>query len=171
MPPSFSRPKSRRLAFTILEVSFAVALFSLFAVASIYSITQANRFASNARYETLALAAAQQKIDQIQTASWSVVGTTPTLLTAGTTTEQSPTVVLPLNNDPLNSQAGLSSAFTNLDTQVLDSRTTVITKLTDCSGNTGTTSRLLRVDVTVSYTYRGKTRAVTLSALRSSDDF
>lgn len=148
-----------------------MAVFSLYAVASVYSLTQANRFASTSRYETLALSAAQQKIDQIMAVPWSVMGTVPTVLTAGTTTEAAPTVNLLLNNDPLNAGAGLSSAFTSYDTQVLDSRTTVITKLTDCSGQTGAKSRLLRADVTVAYTYRGKAHSITLSTLRETDDF
>ncbi len=148
-----------------------MAVFSLFAVSSIYALTLANQFASTSRYETLALAAAQQRVDQVMTIPWSVVGTVPTVLTAGTTTEQSPAIVLPLNNDPFNSASGLSSAFTNLDTQVLDSRTTVITKLTDCSGNTGSSSRLLRADVTVAFTFRGKPHTVTLNTLRGTDDF
>ncbi len=158
-------------AFTLLEVCFAVVAFAIFSAASIYSLSQLNRFASNARYRTLALAAAQQKIDQIMTTPWSVVGTVPTVLAAGTTTEAAPTVTLPLNSDPLNSATGLSSAFTNYDTQVLDTRTTVITKLTDCSGNTGSSSRLLRASVTVSYTYRGKSYSIVLTTLRGTDDF
>ncbi|MDR3404058.1 MAG: hypothetical protein P4L99_16290 [Chthoniobacter sp.] len=155
----------------MLEVAFAVAVFSLFAVTSITALSQANRFASNSRYETLALAAAQQRIDQVMTTPWSVQGVLPVVLTSGTTTEASPTVTLPLNGDPFNSTSGLSSAFTNYDTQVLDSRTTVITKLTDCSGNTGSSSRLLRAIVTVTYTYRGKQTNLSLTTVRGTDDF
>ena len=186
LSPSFLSLKKYRRAFTVLEVSFAVAVFSLFAVSSIYAITQANRFASNSRYKTLALAAAQQKIDQVMTSSWSTLNTPPTVLRtdSGVTAVSSNTVVntadvqatttetsLPLNNDTYNSATGLSSAFTNNDVQVLDQRVTVITKLTDCSGKTGKNSRLLRADVTVSYTYRGKSTSLSLSTLRISDDF
>jgi prepilin-type N-terminal cleavage/methylation domain-containing protein len=184
------RQEKYRRAFTLLEVSFAVAIFSLFAVGSIYAMTQANRFASNSRYRTLALAACQQKIDQVMTAAWSTnPGSTPaqvlrvdsgaaqtvgnvtttvdTTKFTATTTEKS----LPLNNDAFNAETGLSSAFTNYDVQVIDQRTTVISKLADCTGNTGLTSRLLRADVTVSYTYRGKPVSVSISALRTADDF
>ena len=49
-----------------------------------------------------------------------MLGTVPTVLTTGTTTETAPTANLLLNNDPLNSATGLSSAFTSDDTQVLD---------------------------------------------------
>ena len=170
-PHTFIRLRQNQRAFTVLEVSFAVAIFSLFAGGSIYALSQADRFASNARYKTLALAEAQQKIDQIMTTPWSVLGGVPAVLTTGTTTEAAPNIALPLNGDPFNSESGLSSAFTNSDTQVLDSRTTVITKLTDYSGNTGSASRLLRADVTVTYTYRGKQTNLTLSTVRSTDDF
>ncbi|MEP6667977.1 MAG: prepilin-type N-terminal cleavage/methylation domain-containing protein [Chthoniobacter sp.] len=162
---------SHRQAFTLIEVSFAVAVFSLFAVSSIYALTLANQFASTSRYETLALAAAQQKIDQIMTTPWSVGSTAPAVLAANSTPVTTTENNLPLNNDALNAGTGLSSAFTSYDTQVLDSRTTTITKLTDCSGNSGTSSRLLRADVVVAFTYRGKPHTVTLNTLRGTDDF
>jgi prepilin-type N-terminal cleavage/methylation domain-containing protein len=189
--PSFFQAQKHQRAFTLLEVSFAIAVFSLFAVGSIYAMTQANRFASNSRYRTLALAAIQQKLDQVMTATWSVNQATPATVlrtdpaaagTVGnvtrvintanvqaTTTETG----LPLNNDNFNStDAGLGSAFTNSDVQVLDSRKTVITKLADCSGTAaGASSRLLRADVTVTYTYRGKQVIVSGSIMRTSDDF
>jgi type II secretory pathway pseudopilin PulG len=170
-PHTFVGFRGHRRGFTVLELCFAVATFSLFAVTSIYSLSQANRFASNSRYKTLAIAAAQQKIDQIMTTPWSVAGPVPAVLASGTTVESAPSVTLPLNGDPLNSASGLSSAFTNYDTQVLDSRTTVITKLTDCSGNTGDKSRVLQATVTVSYTYRGKQTNLSLTTVRGTDDF
>lgn len=173
--PSFPHLQKHRRAFTLLEVSFAVAVFSLFAVGSIYALTQANRFASNSRYRTLALAACQQKIDQVMTAPWSMSpnSTTPPVLSVNPTTFTSTTTesALPLNNDAFNSATGLSSAFTNSDVQVLDSRVTVITKQTDCTGKSDLTSRLLRADVTVTYTYRGKQVTVSMSTLRTADDF
>lgn len=184
MSPSLLHLQKHRRAFTVLEVSFAVAIFSLFAVCSIYAISQANRFASNARYRTLALAAAQQKIDQIMTVSWSTQATPPSVLRVDTAAASSTKTIdltdekatttessLPLNNDVLNNATGLKSAFTNDDVQVLDQRVTVITKLTDCTGKTKADSRLLRADVTVSYTYRGKANSIKLSTLRIADDF
>lgn len=182
MPPSFRRSFRRPRAFTLLEVTFAVALLSLFAVGSIFSLTQANRFATRARYETLALAIAQQRIDQVMTTPWSVLGTVPTVLTPGTITETTdPKVfVFPLNNDPFNTQSGLSSALTNYDggdLQGVDYRTTKITKLDDSTGpdqpkaTPPRLSRLLRADVTVAYTFRKVQYYVTLSTLRSADDF
>lgn len=170
-PHTFRRFNRNRHAFTVVEICLAMAIFSLFAATSVYALSQANRFASNSRYRTLALAAAQQRIDQIMTTPWSVAGTVPTVLAAGTTIEQAPNISLPLNGDPFNSETGLSSSFSNSDTQVLDSRTTVITKLTDCSGNTGANSRLLSATVTVTYTYRGVQTHLSLTTVRSTDDF
>lgn len=159
-PLPLPRPLRNQAGFTVLEIAFAVAIFAAFAVLSVISFSQLNWFASSARYETLALAAAQQKMDQIMTTPWSVSGATPAVLTAGTTTETN----LPLNNDSFNTETGLSSAFTNYDTQVLDSRKTVITAV---GGNT----RLLSVAVTVSYTYRGRSYSITQYGLRATDDF
>jgi type II secretory pathway pseudopilin PulG len=171
---------------TLLEVVFAAAIFSSVAVISILAFTTFNRFASNIRYQSLAMAAAQQKMDQIMTTPWSVSGTTPTVLTTGSTVEpngsdtpgNAPSAanpVLPLNNDywngtsatgtPLSSGGQiLSSTFTSLDTQVIDNRTTVISAV---SGN----PRMVSVKVTVSYTYRGTPQSITLYSLRATNDF
>ena len=136
----------------------AGAVLALFIVGSVSAMAQINRWASVARLRTLALAVTQQKIDQIMTTSWSVLSPTPTILTAGTTTESN----LPLNNDAFNNETGLSSAFTNLDVQVIDTRTTQITSLT---------TRTLRAVVTVSYTYRNRPYTVSMTTLRATDDF
>lgn len=193
-PPSPFLLKKRLRAFTLLEVSFAVAIFALFAVGSIYALNLANRFANNSRYRTLAMAAAQQRLDLAMTTPWStnttpaavlrvdsgVAGTTGnTKITVGTDSQGRPQATteessLPLNNDAFNAETGLGSAFTNYDVQVFDKRTTVITKLMDASGNDpakGANSRLLRINVTVSYTYRSKPYSVTLSSLRTADNF
>lgn len=148
-------------AFTVLEVSFAIAIFSYFAVASILGLVQFNRFASVARYRTLALSAAQQRMDQVMTTSWSVLASVPAILTTGTTTETN----LVLNSDPFNSEAALSSAYTTHDTQVsITSRTTAIATV---SGNT----RLRVATVTVNYTYCGRPYSLSLRGLRATDDF
>ena len=120
-------------------------------------MTQVNRWATGARLRTLALAVAQQRIDQVQTSPWQLSGSRPALLTPGTTTETN----LPLNNDTFNSAAGLSSAFTNLDNEVSATRTTVVTDLT---------ARTIRVTVTVNYTFRTRAAAISLTTLRTSDN-
>jgi hypothetical protein len=99
---------------------------------------------------------AQQRIDSIQTAPWQVGVTRPTILTAGTTTENN----LPLNNDSFNSQTSLASPYSGLDVQVLDTRTTTITDLT---------ARTLRATVTVTFTYRNRPQTITLTTMRTTD--
>ncbi len=177
---------SRRAAegFTILEVSFAAVVFSAFATGSILTLAELNRFANEARYETLALSSAQHKMDQVMTATCSlnpltsgtsvysptlVSGTTTlspnssTLLTTATsqvTTEQN----LPLNNDIYNSEAGLSSAFTGLDSQITLTRVTTITA-------DPTYPRLLGATVSVTYTCFKNQYNVTLKSIRCTDNF
>ena len=143
--------------FTIVEVVFAGCLLAVLVSASVVAMTQVNRWATGARLRTLALAVAQQRIDQVATTPWQFLGTRPALLTAGTITENS----LPLNNDSFNSATGLASAFSNLDTEVNATRATVLTDLT---------ARTVRATVTVSFTFRGRVSAVSLTTLRTSDN-
>lgn len=154
---------------TLMEIVFAITAFSLFGVGSILAITQFNRLSSLNRYHTLALSVAEQKIDQVLATPWTVSGVRPPILAIGTTTETS----LPLNNDIYNSsRTGLGSPYSGLDTQILNSRVTTVTALTDASGNTGAASRLLQVSVTVNYTYCLKfATTTTLTVLRTTDDF
>jgi len=158
-PKPFAFHRSRKtLGFTLTEVVIAASILALFIVGSVSAMAQLNRWASSARLRTLALSLAQQKVDEVLTTPWSVLGTTPTALTAGTVTETK----LPLNNDPFNSATGLSSDFTSLDVQVIDTRTTTVTTIS---------ARVVRVVVTVTYTYRGRPYSVSMSTLRASDDF
>lgn len=151
-------PDSRRTrGFTLPEVVIAGAILALFVAGSVATMVQINRWASAARLRTLALALAQQKADEILTTPWLVRGTRPAILNAGTSTESS----LTLNNDNLNNAVGLSTAFTNLDTPVPATRTTVITEVPP---------RLLRAAVSVSFTYRGRPYSVNFTTLRATDD-
>ena len=135
---------------------FAATLLAVLVCTSVIALTQINRWAAAARLRTLALAVAQQRIDQVQTTPWQQASARPTVLTTGTTTENN----LPLNNDAFNSTAGLSSAFTNLDTAVNATRTTQITDFT---------TRTLRAVVTVTFTYRNRPFTVSLISLRAAD--
>ena len=156
------RPKLSRFrnvaGITLPEVIIAAAVLALFIVGSVSAMAQINRWASVARMRTMALAAAQQKIDQILTTSWSVLNTTPAILTAGTTTETN----LPLNYDTFNSESNLVSSWTTFDTPINLNRTTQITSIS---------THQVRAVVTVSYTYRGKSYTVSMTTLRTSDDF
>ena len=144
-------------AFTVVEAAVASAMLTALVAALALSLTQINRWASAARLKTLALALAQQKVDEVLSTQWLVRGTRPAVLTAGTVTENT----LQLNNDALNSQTGLSSAFTTLDTPVATTRVTQITDLPP---------RSVRATVNVSFVYRGRTYQTRLTTLRVTDD-
>ena len=181
----------RQAAFTLMELTFAVAIFGAFAGVSILAFTTFNRFASNARYETLALAVAQERMDEIMTVPCTTNSTStlgPILYLSGSTVSPNSSNVytsgtetsLPLNNDPYNlTRTTILSGTTSqlltitltgtiaagaLDTQVIDSRTTTFAPVT---GNT----RLLSVTVSVAYTYRGNHFTISLSGVRATDNF
>lgn len=186
-----SRIVRRQAGFTLMELMFAIAAFGAFAVMTILSFTTFNRFASNARYEALALAVAQERADEIMTVPCDLNSTDtlgPILYLSGTTVSPNSSDVytsgtetnLPLNNDPYNltrtttlsgtSSEALTITLTgtipagSLDTQVIDSR---VTSYTADSSN----PRLLSWTVTVTYTYRGNHFSVSLSGVRATDDF
>jgi len=149
--------RRRTLGFTLPEVVIAGAILAIFIAGSVATMAQINRWASAARLRTLALALAQQKSDEVLTTPWQTRGTRPAVLAAGTNTEST----LPLNNDAFNSAAGLSSAFTALDTPVGATRTTQITDLS---------ARSVRAVVTVTFSYRNRPYTVSLTTLRTTDD-
>lgn len=149
------RRRRKTAGFTLVEVVIAGCMLAILISGSFIALTQINRWATSARLRTLALAMAQQRIDLIQTAPWQEASR-PAVLNAGTTTENN----LPLNNDPFNSATSLASPYTNLDVQVLETRTTQITNLT---------ARTLRADVTVTFTYRNRPHSITLTTLRAID--
>lgn len=142
--------------FTLLELTIALAMFALFASGAVISMTQVNRHAAATRLRTLALGVAQQRIDEVLTTPWSSANR-PAVLMPGTRTDNG----IPLNNDSTNSQAGLSSAFTNLDTQVNATRVTAITDVLP---------RKARAVVTVTYSYRNRTYNISLTTLRAIDE-
>jgi hypothetical protein len=169
------RSRSREAAaFTLAECVFSGTVLAVFACVSLLVFTQMNGFAANARLRTLAMAAAQQQVDLIQTAPWNLGSEVPAVLTIDRPTAIPPAVPpqrtmkpgtftdenLPLDNDSFNTQAGLSSPYTNLDLQVTATRTTKLTY---------PTSRTVAAVVKVSYKFRGKDFSVTLSTLRASD--
>lgn len=136
----------------------AGALLALFIAGSVVAMTQLNRWATSARLRSIGLAVAQQRVDQIMTSTWLAGVTRPAILTAGTATESN----VPLNNDDYNASTSLISPYTNLDSQVLCTRTTVITDLT---------ASTMRAVVTVSFTYRNRSATITLNTLRTTDTF
>ena len=157
---SLRRPAGRlrrgSAGFTLVEVLIAGTLLAVLISGSVTAFTQLNRWATAARLRTIALAVAQQRIDLIETTPWQVTGTRPALLTATTTTENN----VPLNNDDYNAASSLITPYTTLDSQVMSTRTTVITDLT---------ARTLRASVTVTFTYRNRPIVITLNTLRATD--
>ena len=163
---AISSKSSRRVrrgtaGFTLVEVLIAGALLAMLISGAVTALTQMNRSATAARLRTIALAVAQQRIDQIETTPWQVGGTRPAILAVDvsgtrTTTENN----VPLNNDNYNASMSLISPYTSLDSQVLSTRTTVITNLPPLS---------LRAVVTVTFTYRNRLMTITLNTLRTTD--
>ena len=130
----------------------------IFVIGSMLALTQMNRFATASRLRTLALAFAEERIDEVLTTPWMCRSPRPPVLTAGSSTEAS----MPLGRDTLNDQAGLSSNATNLGVMVHAARTTEITDVTPLR---------LRASVMVTYTYRNRPQQVVLTTLRASDNF
>ena len=165
---SFRRLRGGPAGFTLVEVLIAGALLAMLISGAVTAMTQLNRSATAARLRTIALAVAQQRIDQIETTAWQDWAARPAILvgdapTTPPTTPPSRTTVennVPLNNDSYNAATSLISPYTNLDAQVLSTRTTVITDLPP---------RSLRAVVTVTFTYRNRLMTITLSTLRTTD--
>lgn len=153
--PNAGGPRSGR-GFTIVEVIIAAGMFAIFAAGSVAAMTQVNRQAAAARLRTLALGVAQQRIDEVLTTPWSG-SVRPAVLLAGARTDNN----IPLNNDLTNAQAGLSSAFTTLDTEVAATRVTEVTDVPP---------RKVRAVVTVTYQYRNRTYTIVLTTLRAADE-
>lgn len=175
-----------------MELMFAVAIFASFAVVTILAFTTFNRFASNVRYETLAIAVAKERMDEIMISPCNTNSSSPSLgpilYLSGTTISPNSSNVyasgtegsLPLNNDPYNLTRTTTISGTtpqaltiilsgttvagSLDTQVIDSRVSTYTAV---SSNV----RLLQVTVTVSYTYRSKSFSLSMSTVRATDNF
>lgn len=160
-PKSFFARSSRRKTaggFTITEVVIAGTVLAIFAIGGLVALTQINRWATNSRLRTLALALAQQRIDEALTAPWQLRTNRPDVLTIGKKEEKN----LQLNNDAYNEASGLSSAFTKLDTPVTATRTTTVTEISP---------RLARVVVTVDFEYRRRPTVIRLQTLRTTDNF
>ena len=158
---SFRRLRRGPAGFTLVEVLIAGALLAMLISGAVTALTQLNRSATAARLRTIALAVAQQRIDQIETTPWQDWVTRPAILAVdGTGTRTTTENNVPLNNDSYNASMSLISPYTSLDAQVLSTRTTVITNLPP---------RSLRAVVTVTFTYRNRPYAITLSTLRTTD--
>jgi prepilin-type N-terminal cleavage/methylation domain-containing protein len=159
LPGSHASPVGRkavRRGFTLVEIVVAMGIMVLFVATSLASMTQFNRYAMASRLRAHALSLAQQRIDEVLTTGWSSAGTTPAVLAVGTRTENN----LVLNADDKNKQAALKSLFTDLVAPVTGTRTTTITSIS---------TRLVRADVTVTFTYAKRTYTIALTTMRATD--
>jgi len=153
------QPRSDRLSggFLLVEHLVAAGILVVFALSALVAMVQANRFATASRLQAIALAMAQQRVDEVLTVPWNVSSGRPAVLAPGSRSE----ATLPLNNDSLvSSAAGTLSPFSTLDVQVNANRLTQITDVT---------TRQLRATVTVSYTYGRRGYTVSLTTLRAID--
>ncbi len=151
----FHLRKSTASGFTLVELLIASSIVAFFICGSLLAMTQLNRYAFSSRLRTLALAATQQRIDEVLTTAWNTSTGLPAVLAAGTKTNN-----LTLNDDVFNKQSGLSSPMTEYDAPVAATRRTVVTAIN---------ARTARAIVTTTYIYHGTTYSVSLSTLRVTD--
>lgn len=154
------RKLTRRGGFTFTEVLVAMGILIIFSGTALTALIEYNRYAYVSRLRLHAQALAQQRIDEVLSSNWNIGVTADrhTNISAGT----KPPETLVMNADAFNSQAALKSNFTSLAAPVSCTR---VTQITDLS------TRLMRATVTVTFTYAKKTYTVSLSTIRSSDNF
>jgi type II secretory pathway pseudopilin PulG len=146
-----------RRGFLLVEHLVAAGMIVVFAMSALVALVQANRFATASRLQAIALAMAQQRVDEVLTTPWNASSGRPAVLAPGTRTEAN----LPLNNDSLaSSSAGTLSSFSNLDVQVNATRVTQITDVT---------ARQLRANVSVTYRFGRRNYTLSLTTLRAVD--
>ncbi len=162
MQPAKKNILSRRnstVAFTLVEVLIATTLLGLLAGGSIWTLAQANNYASIARLYTGAETAAQNQIDYLLSDS----PFNPQNSEFGTTDEWKPGTSAIDTVTVYTEPAGTSGQAHS----VLGTRTTSVTV------NTVTTLtqslNLYSATVVVTYTYRSKNYRVQLNAMRASD--
>jgi prepilin-type N-terminal cleavage/methylation domain-containing protein len=145
--------------FTLAEVLVATALLGLLAAGALWSLTQANNYASISRLYTGAETAAQNRIDYLLTDT----PFNPQSGELGSTNEWAvgnsvqPGVVI--YSEPAGAD-GQTHAVTGVITTSVKSNS-VVTKGQDLN--------LYSATVIVTYTFRGKTYNVQLNAMRASD--
>ena len=149
----------RQAAFSLAEVMVAVGIFGIMASVSIVALNQMNNRAFISRCQTGASTVAQNQIDLILSDMPfnPQKNQVPPELALGTTvtgTAAAPTV--PVYTDPRTGGIVIRGWMT---TTIADTGTTM----------NGVALSVYRVSVTVSYIFRGKTYAVTMSSMRCSD--
>jgi type II secretory pathway pseudopilin PulG len=148
----------KQSGFTLLEACIALSLIAICFSLSFATITKNNQIATTARLFTLAQELARNKIDQIESAApfnplnvnsqGVLTPLVPTVLTMGTSTDSNVT----LYADPSTSPA----------TVVV--KATVTTVISDAGSYNARAGQ-----VTVSFTYRGKSFSVPMNTIRVPD--
>jgi prepilin-type N-terminal cleavage/methylation domain-containing protein len=148
-----------RLGFTLVEVLVATTLLGLLASSAIWSLAQANNYASTARLYTGAETAAQNQIDLILTDSpfnpQNAPAQIPASLALGIHAPQTVT----LYSEPAGADGQTHAVTGQLVTTVTNTDVVI----------SGQNLNLYSATVVVIYTYRNKTYRVQLNAMRASD--
>jgi prepilin-type N-terminal cleavage/methylation domain-containing protein len=153
-----ARSKVGISGFTLVEVLIATALLGLLAGSAIWTLNQANTYASISRLRTGAEIAAQNQVDLILTDGPfnPQSGEVPTELQVGTSAPQTVTIY----TEP--------SGVNGLTHDVTGQMTTTVAKCV-VPLVSGTDLNLYSATVVVTYTFRNKPYRVQLNAVRSSD--
>ena len=141
----------------------AAGVLAIFTATAIVAMTQMNRYAASSRLQTLAMAIAQQRVDEIRIVNWRVPpGVRPPIL-AQTNPTDPPAVLDPnggvplvLNDDPNN-----ATAASSLDFAVPARLYTFIKNVN---------ARSITATVVVAYTYRSRNYRVQLTTHRTTNN-
>jgi len=157
------RSRAADLGFTLIEVLVATSLLGLLAAGSIWTLNQANNYASVSRLYTGAETAAQNQIDYLLADS----PFNPQNGEIGSTNEwavgTSPAQTVTIYTEP----AGVNGQTHSVSGQMV----TTVAKVPDpsISNAPGAQLNLYTATVVVTYTFRSKTYQVQLNAMRASD--
>ena len=144
----------------MVELVVAAGLVVIFAATAVAAMTQMNRYANSARLQTLALAVAQHRVDEILTARWGEGGMppiAPPIIPSAAPPEPDWTVgeQITLNDDPLN-----TGTLSGLDIAVPARRQTYVT----------TGLRSCRAVVRILYVYLDRPYTIELVTFRTIDE-
>ena len=162
-----SRNRRKRAAFTLAEVTMALAVIGTMGAGCYIGFNSINAYAVSSRLYSEAQTCAQNQIDLILSTEPfdlvnskvpSVLGGT-VLASGASTTVTTPNVFV--YEDPVSGNAVVTGTLT----------TTVTNPGFTMTYPTGTTTTLntYRANVTVTYTYRGKTYNVSMDTMRTAD--
>ena len=159
--------KGKKLAFTLAEVTMALAVIGTMGAGAYVGFNSINAYAVSSRLYSEAQTCAQNQIDLILSSEPfdpinskvpSVLGGT-VLASGGSTTVTTPNVFV--YEDPVSGNAVVTGTLT----------TTITNPGYTMTYPVGTTTNLniYRANVTVSYTYRGKSYNVSMDTMRTAD--